>query len=62
MNRIPKSSEIVPNIIPSLRPVVFWMSNSLEIFGFLQNDLESLLQQKLKEEREKLVFPTTVQR
>jgi len=38
-------------LLPALRPVVYWMSNSLEVFEFLQQDLIPIVRKRVREER-----------
>nr|CAB3265411.1 ras-associating and dilute domain-containing protein-like [Phallusia mammillata] len=47
-------------LLPSLRPVVYWMSNSLEIFEFLQKNLIPKLHERVSEERSRGVVDPAV--
>ena len=41
------------SILPTIRPLVYGMSNALELFEFLQRDLKVIIQQRVDEERER---------
>ncbi|CAK8690007.1 unnamed protein product [Clavelina lepadiformis] len=48
----------IQSLLPYLRPVVFWMSNALEIFEFLQKDLIPIVKKRVEEEtKRKQVSP-----
>ena len=49
--RSPSSDDGLISVLPAIRPVVFGMSNALEVFEFLQRDLKVNVQKRVEEER-----------